>query len=69
MQDERAREVSLKEHEKWNELCDQLESLGAVTCQDRASPVSANTTPGQKLFHCIREWGKLMAEVAVIEAR
>lgn len=69
MQGKRAREVSFQEHEKWVELCDKLERLGAVTVDDRRSFINENGTPGQQLFHCIREWGKLMAEVAVIEVQ
>jgi hypothetical protein len=67
--DSKTREVSMREWEKWRELCDKLGQLGAVTPADLNSLTSANGTPGQKLLICIREWGELMAEVAVIEAR
>lgn len=69
MINDKAHEVSMKEWEKWRELCERLERSGAVTAQDLKSLAIAHDTDGQRLLQCIREWAKLMAEISVIESR
>lgn len=56
------------EWELWRKLVSRLVLLDAVTKADAESPATADTTPGQKLFALIREWGDARATLALAAA-
>lgn len=60
---------AFEEHAAWLTIVELLKKTGAVSQEDCDSPVSKNSTDGQKLFNAIRKWGNKLVRLRVAQGR